>query len=331
MKATAQAHSNIALVKYWGKRDEKLILPYNSSVSMTLDKFFTVTTVEFDKKYKEDEFVLNGKKVFGIEAEQVKAHLDIVRSMAKIGLNAHVQSENNFPTAAGLASSASGMAALTMAAAKAAGLNLDKKELSILSRQGSGSASRSIFGGFVEWPMGKALDGRDSFGVQIAKELHWPEFRMIVCIVKGWEKKWKSRAGMTQSVATSPFFGRWAQTAEDDAKELKKAVLEKNFKKVGEIAEQNALKMHATMITTNPSIIYWHPVTVEIIQNVLQWRQEEWLEGYFTMDAGPQVKVMCLEKHEKDLVKRLGQISGIEKIEVCRAGPDAEMLDRHLF
>ena len=331
MKASAQAHSNIALSKYWGKRDEKLILPNNSSVSMTLDKFFTVTTVDFDSRYSIDSFVLNGEKVGeGQEWKEVQGHLDLIRSMAHTKAKAKVVSNNNFPTAAGLASSASGMAALSLAGSKAAGLNLDKKELSILSRRGSGSASRSIEGGFVEWIKGSKSDGTDSFGRQIAKETHWPELRMIVNIVKSGAKKWKSRAGMAQTIATCPYYPVWEKTAQKDSDTMKELVIKKDFSAVGKLAEFNALKMHATMMTTQPPILYWHPVTMEIMQDIITWR-DEGIESYFTIDAGPQVKILCLEKNEHKLVRRLNDIKGIEKIESCKAGPDAKILEKHLF
>jgi diphosphomevalonate decarboxylase len=331
MKATAQAQSNIALTKYWGKRDKTLFLPNNGSCSMTLDKFFTVTTVEFSPKYKQDEFILNGKKLAeGEEFNEVKGHLDLIRKEARITDNAKVVSENNFPTAAGLASSASGLAALTMAACEAAGLKLDKKQLSALARRGSGSAARSIEGGFVVWNKGERADGMDSYGEQIASPEHWPEFRMIVNIVEIKQKKWKSRAGMAQTVATCPYYPTWKETANNDTLQMKEFILKKDFTKVGELAEHNGLKMHATMITTKPPILYWQPTTMEIMQNILAWR-EEGVESYFTIDAGPQVKLMCLAKDEKELVKRLKTIKGIKQIEVCKPGPAAKMLNKHLF
>ncbi|MDO8624621.1 MAG: diphosphomevalonate decarboxylase, partial [Candidatus Diapherotrites archaeon] len=292
MKATVQAHSNIALTKYWGKRDKTLFLPNNGSVSMTLDQFYTQTTVEFDKRYQKDEFVLNEKPLAeGEEYNEVKGHLDLIRSMAKVKANAKVVSNNNFPTAAGLASSASGLAALSMAGAKAAGLDLNEKELSILSRRGSGSASRSIRGGFVHWIRGEKTDGTDSFGEQIAPPTHWPEFKMVVNIVKTTQKKWKSRAGMAQTVATCPYYPTWAKTANADTLAMRELILKKDFTAVGQLAEFNALKMHATMITTKPSILYWQPTTVELMQRIMVWR-DEGVESYFTMDAGPQVKIM---------------------------------------
>jgi len=298
---------------------------------MTLDKFFTVTTVEFDSKYQKDELILNGEALKeSEEAKEVFEHLNLIRGMAKIQWKAKVVSNNNFPTAAGLASSASGLAALSMAGAKAAGLNLNAKELSILSRRGSGSASRSLEAGFVEWVRGIDPEGKDSFAKQIAPPEHWPEFRMIVNIVKSGAKKWKSRAGMAQTVATCPYYPAWKDTAENDSVQMKRFIRGKDFSKVGQLAEFNSLKMHATMITTQPMILYWQPTTVELMHHIQQWR-DEGLESYFTMDAGPQVKVMCLQKDEKELDKRLSAVSGLERIEVCKPGPKAKFLEQHLF
>ena len=184
MKVTAITNSNIALIKYWGKRDKKRMLPVNSSLSMTFDKLNTITTVEFDRKYKKDIFILDNKKIMpGTVLSRTIAHLDLIRKMAGIKTKAKIVTQNNFPTAAGLASSASGFAALSLAGSRAAGLKLKSKELSMLARQGSGSATRSCQGGFVKWLKGEKPDGSDSYAVQIAKPEHWPEFRIIVTIV----------------------------------------------------------------------------------------------------------------------------------------------------
>ena len=153
---------------------------------------------------------------------------------------------------------------------------------------------------------------------------------MIVNIVKTTQKKWKSRAGMAQTMATSPYYPGWKETAEKDTLEMRELILKKDFSGVGQLAEFNALKMHATMMTTKPSILYWQPTTVELMQNIMQWR-DEGLESYFTMDAGPQVKIMVRQKEEKELLMRLKELDGIERTEVCKAGPDAKILSTHLF
>lgn len=329
MKATAKAHSNIALVKYWGKRNEHLMLPQNSSISMTLDKFYTITTVKFSERLKEDELWLNKKKQEGKELEGIEKPLKKVRELAGIKLKAKVMSENNFPTAAGLASSASGFAAMALAASKAAGLNLDKKELSILSRIGSGSASRSILGGFVEWKKGEKSNGLDSFAVQVADENHWPEFRMITTIVSSKKKKIKSRAGMTQTVKNCPYYRAWLDTIEEDLNAVGRGIKNKKFSLVGRTAELNSLKMHATMMTTTPSIIYWQPLTMKVI-HLIQDLRERGIECYFTMDAGPNVKVMTLKNNEKKVLKELNKIKGIKTVS-CKAGPAAKIINKHLF
>ena len=328
-KATAIANANIALVKYWGKRNKELILPYNGSISMTCDGLFTTTTVEFSDKYSQDLVIINDEELKKDEKD-ILGHLERIRKMAGIKEKARVVSESNFPVAAGLASSASGLAALTLAAAKAAGLDLNQKELSILARQGSGSACRSIYGGFVEWLKGEKEDGLDSYAKQIVDKNYWPEFRMIVTILTEEKKKVGSRAGMAQTVKTCPYYQGWLKTIEEDLKIVREGILERNFTKVGLRAEYNCLKMHALMMTTKPAIIYWEPATMEIIQNVINWR-EQGLECYFTIDAGPNVKVLCFQKEEKEIEKRLSRLKGVIKTIITKPGDDAKIIDRHLF
>jgi len=329
MKATAVANANIALVKYWGKRDKKLILPQNSNISMTCDGMTTTTTVEFSDKYKEHSVVINDEE-FQKDEKDIHGHIDRISRLAGIKDKARVVSESNFPVAAGLASSASGFAALTVAAAAAAGLKLSPKDLSILTRQGSGSACRSIFGGFVEWHRGKMPDGLDSYAESIVDKNYWPEFRMIATIVQKGKKPVTSRAGMAQTVETCPYYEGWLGTVTDDLKMIKEGIKERDFKKVAQAAEHNCLKMHALMMTTKPAIIYWIPATIEIIQNVLAWR-EEGVKCYFTIDAGPNVKILCLEKDEKEINKRLLKLEGVIETMICRPGDGAKLIDKHLF
>ncbi len=331
MKTSAIAHSNIALTKYWGRRDAKLMLPDNSSVSMTLDRFFSHTTVEFDPKLKSDLFVLNHKSISGgNERIEFERFMNRVRSMAHSSLFCRVESKNNFPTAAGLASSASGFAALALASSKAAGLDLSGKELSQLARFGSGSASRSVFGGFVEFNAGIKKDGSDSFARSFANEAFWPDFRMIVSIVSLERKKWNSRIGMDATRTSSPYYPAWNKTANADTKKIKRLIQKKDFSGVGKLAESNCLRMHASMMTSDPALFYWEPVTLEVIKSVIKWR-EEGLESYFTIDAGPQVKMLCLKKNERALVKRLNKIKGVQKTVTCKAGPAARIITEHLF
>ncbi len=331
MKASAVANSNIALAKYWGKRDAKLMLPNNSSISMTLDGLFSHTTCEFDRKYNGHIVILDGVELPEGDAKQeVTIQLDVIKEMANIKGFAKVVSDNNFPTAAGLASSASGLAALALAGSKAAGLELNKKELSILARRGSGSASRSVYGGFVEWQKGVKADGSDSHGVQIADENYWREFRMVICIASKKEKKIKSRAGMAQSVATSPFYKSWIESVADDMEKLKNGIIKKDFDLVGATAEHNCLKMFATMITTKPAIIYWNPTSMRLIHSALELR-DSGMKCYFTCDAGPQVKIMCLEKDSKEIAEMASKTEGVEDVIVSGPGREAEFVNRHLF
>lgn len=329
MRATAIANANIALIKYWGKRKEDLILPYNSSISMTCDGLSTTTTVEFSKEHEKDIVVINDEELKKDE-KNIMSHIEKIRQLAGIKEKVKIVSESNFPVAVGLASSASGLAALTMAATKAAGLNLNQRELSILARQGSGSASRSILGGFVEWQKGEKEDGSDSYAVQIAPPDHWPEFRMIATIVTEAKKKTGSRAGMAQTVKTCPYYESWLKTINQDLDIVRGGILDKDFAKVAAQAEYNCLKMHALMMTTKPAILYWIPATMEIIQKVVLWREER-LECYFTIDAGPNVKVICLEKDEKEINERLLKLKGVKRTIICNPGQDAKLTDKHLF
>lgn len=328
MKATAIANANIALVKYWGKRNKELILPFNSNISMTCDGLHTKTTVEFGD-FSEDSIKINNEELQKDEKD-VMGHVDRIRKMANIKKKVKVISEANFPVAAGLASSASGLAALTLAASKAAGLELSEKELTILSRRGSGSASRSISEGFAEWHKGVEEDGTDSYAESIAPKNHWPEFRMIACIVSEAKKATSSRAGMSQTVKNCPYYEGWLKSIEQDLQNVREGIKNRDFTLVGSTAEHNALKMHATMITTTPSIIYWAPATVEIMHNIMAWR-EEGLESYFTMDAGPQVKILCLEKDLDEIQERLEKLDCIKKTIVCEPGDGARLTDDHLF
>lgn len=333
MKASAIANANIALVKYWGKRNKELMLPNNGSISMTTEGLCAHTTVEFDEKYTQDQLVLNGNEIKpGTEDydDYVGKFLSVVRQISGTNLKVKIVSNNNFPTASGLASSAAGFAALAAAVSKALNLPMDAKNLSILARRGSGSATRSVLGGFVEWKRGEKEDGSDSYAEQIVDENFWPEFRMIICVTSKKEKKVKSRAGMAQTVKTSPMYKAWLETVDNDLETVRKAILEKDFTTVGKTAEENCLKMHATMITTKPPIIYWNAGTMEIIHAVMDWR-DEGLESYFTIDAGPQVKIMCLEKDVNEIVKRVKQFSHIEDVIITKPGSGVKIVDDHLF
>jgi diphosphomevalonate decarboxylase len=318
MKATARANTNIALIKYWGKRDETLFLPMNSSLSITLDKFYTTTTVQFCKDLPSDIFLLNGCLAGETDTLKISVFLDRFRKMVGENLKAIVTSINKVPTAAGLASSASGFAALAAAAAKALRLNLDKQELSVLARQGSGSASRSIYGGFVEWQKGIKEDGTDSFAKPILSEQEWP-LSVLSVLVESDQKIISSREGMKRTVETSPFYPGWLDTVDQDLTIAKEAIKLRNFEMLGKIVEANALKMHATMFGATPPIIYWKSGTLEVMQRIQKLRLEG-IQVYFTIDAGPNVKVLCLPEDEQRVYETLKILPEVQHVFVCHPG-----------
>ncbi|MCM3400003.1 MULTISPECIES: diphosphomevalonate decarboxylase [Oceanobacillus] len=319
MKATAKAHTNIALIKYWGKRDERLILPTNSSLSLTLDGFSTTTTVAFQEGLSEDQFMLDNQLVEGEAFRRVTKFLDLIRQLAgKEQLYAKVNSINDVPTAAGFASSASGFAALAAAGTKAIGLDLDDQALSRLTRQGSGSACRSIYGGFAEWEMGEQADGSDSFAVPIAPARHW-DVRVAAVVLSSTMKKVSSRAGMKRTVETSPFYSGWIDSIPNDLKQIKEAIEGKDFEKAGSIAEANCLKMHATTLAANPPFTYWHDTTMRVMHAIQDMRADG-IPAYFTIDAGPNVKVLYLPEDEARVKQRLSEISGVSDVILSKPG-----------
>lgn len=305
---TARAHTNIALVKYWGKKDTKLIIPQNSSLSLTLDHFYTDTTVRFDKSLDHDVFLLDGRVQ---NSQKVNNFMDIIRRMANINFFARIDSFNHVPAAAGLASSASAFAALATAASKAAGLNFSKRDLSRLARRGSGSASRSIFGGFVEWKQGTS--DQTSYAIPIDEKINdWP-IGMLVCIVNSRKKKISSRSGMQSVVETSPYYQGWVKAATEDLKTIKGAIQNRDFQLLGTITESNALRMHALNLSARPHFNYIEPASLAIMQEVERLRNQEHIDCYYTLDAGPNVKVLCMNEDapyiQKDLASKFGQVS----------------------
>ncbi|MYL47564.1 diphosphomevalonate decarboxylase [Virgibacillus halodenitrificans] len=318
MKATAKAHTNIALIKYWGKRNEEIILPTNNSLSLTLDGFYTETTVALHEDYTEDHFILDGQPVVGEQYKRVTTFLDLIRKLAGKNIYADVRSINNVPTAAGFASSASGFAALAAAGTKAMGIHLSEQELSRLTRQGSGSACRSIYGGFAEWRMGKENDGSDSYAVPIVPVEHW-DLRVAAVILSSTMKKVSSREGMKRTVESSPFFDGWVNSIPKDLEEIKEGIKARNMEKVGSIAEANCLRMHATTLGANPPFTYWHDTTLTVMQTVKQLR-EQGVPAYFTIDAGPNVKVLYLPENEKTVEKVLREIPGVTDVRLSKSG-----------
>lgn len=319
MQATAKAHTNIALIKYWGKRSESLILPTNNSLSVTLDGFYTETTVQFDDTLTEDIFILDENEITGVAYERVTNYLNLIRNFAnKPNLFAKVTSINKVPTAAGFASSASGFAALAAASTKALNLNVSNEQLSILTRQGSGSACRSIYGGFVEWEKGGKNDGSDSFAVPIAPQEHW-DLRIAAVVLDDEEKDISSRVGMKRTVDTSLFYDGWLAGIPEDLRIIKEGIKDRDFEKVGSVAEANCLKMHATTLGATPPFTYWTDKTMAVMQAVQQLRKDGTL-AYFTIDAGPNVKVVYLPEDAEIVENTLRQVNGVSDVIVSHVG-----------
>lgn len=319
MKATAKAHTNIALIKYWGKRNETLILPTNNSLSLTLDGFYTTTTVTFRDDLEKDIFVLDDTVINDVQYDRVTDFLNLIRDYAgQPNLYADVHSVNEVPTAAGFASSASGFAALAAASTRALGLSLSDQELSRLTRQGSGSACRSIYGGFVEWQKGMKEDGSDSYAVQITPSDYW-DVRVAAVVLTSTMKKVSSREGMKRTVDTSVFFQGWVDSIPQDLANIKDGIKHRDFEKIGHIAEANCLKMHATTLGANPPFTYWHDSTMAVMQTV-QAMREAGIPAFFTIDAGPNVKVLYLPENEAEVKKTLLDTPGVTDVILSRTG-----------
>jgi diphosphomevalonate decarboxylase len=319
--STAVAHPNIALIKYWGDADQDLHIPANGSISMTLAELCTQTSVKFDPQLIGDEFILNGKVLDGAALARVKQLLDRVRHMAGMVAFARVKSENNFPSSAGIASSASGFAALSLAASHAAGLSMDERSLTRLARTGSGSACRSISGGFVEWLPG--TNDLDSYAVSIAQATHW-DLVDCVAIVSQAEKSHSSLMGHALA-ATSPLQSARLADAPRRLDLCRQAILSRDFVALAEVVELDSNLMHAVMCTSQPPLIYWLPATLAVIQAVQAWRKAG-LPACYTIDAGPNVHVICAEPDSESINHKVRDIPGVIKVITARIGGPARMI-----
>lgn len=313
---TAHAHPNIAVVKYWGKRDLPLNLPAVPSLSVTLDRFRTTTTVTWGIGEPKDVVVLNGQAADAGTQQRVSAFLDLVSADRP---RCQVVSDNNFPTAAGLASSSSAFAALALAADAAAGTGRSQDALSALARQGSGSACRSLWGGWVGWRLGERTDGSDSHGLPLAPQRHW-DLSVVVAIVNAGPKKTGSRAGMNRTQQSCPYYSAWVSTAPADVNEGRAAILARDLPRLGTVMEQSTLKMHATMLTTIPSIRYLRPGSLAAIQVVEDLRRQG-VSAWYTMDAGPNVKVLCESRDAQTVAHALA--TAVDRVETLGIGGDA--------
>jgi len=322
MKATAVAHPNIALVKYWGKADADHNIPAVGSLSITLDGLSTMTTVHFDAGLEADEFTLGGRENPEMAA-RVSRCLDLVREIAGRSDHAVVESENDFPTAAGLASSASGFAALVVAADAALGAGIDRPELADLARRASGSAARSLFGGFVELRL--TPEGpRSTETRQILEPSGWP-LEVVVAVTDPGPKDVGSTEGMARSERTSPFYANWVVSSQGDLAAARRAVAERDFEALAEVGESSCLKMHAVMLSARPGLVYWNGTTVECIRRIRELRSRG-LPVFFTIDAGPQVKAVCEPEASKRVTDELAAIQGVAKVLVSGLGEGARVV-----
>jgi len=317
----AEARANIALTKYWGNADADLRIPANDSISLTLDRTRTVTTVSFRPDLERDEVEVDGHPLSGSARERVVRHLDLFRRLAGTPWRARMVSRNNFPTGAGIASSASGFAALTVASAAALGLDLSGRDLSRLARQGSGSAARSLFGGFVCLHSG--VSDEEAFAESLYAPDWWEICDLVVLLSRA-EKRVSSSAGH-RLAETSPLHRARVAYVADLNRRLLAALAERDFVALGEVAERDALLMHAVMMTSSPALLYWLPETVAMMRRVYRWR-EEGLPVYFTIDAGPNVHVLTLPEYVGRLLADLQADPAVHEVLVCRPGAGARVV-----
>jgi len=322
---TAIAGTNIALVKYWGKRNGPLNLPAAGSLSLTLRELDTRTTVRFDDQLDSgDQVRLNGQDADEGTRRRVVGFLDIVRQQAGITTHAEVVSENTVPTAAGLASSASGFAALALAASRAAGLTLEPEALSVLARRGSGSAARSIFGGLVEMQAGTRDDGGDAHARPLLEGDAWP-LRLVVAVTAEGPKAIGSTEAMRRTAQTSPYYQAWIDSVAADLRDARAAIAERDLGRLGRVAERSAMRMHASALAADPPILYWSAATIAAMDTVRQLRSRG-IDAFVTIDAGPHVKVLCEQGSAADVEAALAKTPGVLRTLIASPGRGARIL-----
>jgi diphosphomevalonate decarboxylase len=322
-RATAIAHPNIAFIKYWGNRDNNLRLPVNGSISMNLNGLTTTTTVNCDASLKADTFTLNHHTVEGPGLTRVSKFLDRVRDMSGERIFAQVVSENNFPTGAGIASSASAFAALSLAASRAIGLELDEAALSRLARTGSGSACRSVPAGFVEWRMGE--NDASSYAASIAAPEHW-KLMDCIAVVRAAAKPTGSTEGHAMA-ESSPLQAARVADAPRRLELCRKALLEKDFSALAAVIELDSDMMHAVMMTSSPALFYWEPASLALIKAIPAWRAAG-VQAAYTLDAGPNVHVLCPFNQMESVRERLLAFPGVLQVLVASPGEGAKIIEQ---
>jgi diphosphomevalonate decarboxylase len=321
MQATAVAHPNVALIKYWGKRDSAENLPAVGSLSLTLGGLHTRTTVRFEAGLAQDQVLINGQPDEQARP-RVSRCLDLLRAQARVEFKARVESENDFPTGAGLASSASGYAALVKAAAGALKLDAPAATLNEIARIGSGSAPRSLHGGIVLLNMPEnSATGTDMTCATVCAPNEWP-LSVVVAVTSHAVKDVGSTGGMELSRSTSPYYSAWVESHPEDLQAGLAAVAARDFMTLAELSEHSCLKMHAVAMTTRPSLFYWSAATVECLLAVRRLRSEG-VPVFFTIDAGPQLKAVCLPEAADQVAQALQALPGVLEIIASDLGPGA--------
>jgi diphosphomevalonate decarboxylase len=324
MQARAIAHPNIALVKYWGKRDAVRNLPAVGSVSITLDGMSTTTEVRFDPGFDADSFSLDGSSPPAM-LRRVRHCLDLFRERLDGVPHAAVTSRNDFPTGAGLASSASGFAALVVAVDRALASDLDESALGEIARRCSGSAPRSLHGGFVELGFVSGSDRTETFVRQLVEPEGWP-LEVVIAITSDEEKAIGSTEGMTHTAATSPYYREWVAASDDSIDHARRAIFDRDFDALAEVAEASCLGMHAVMMAARPGLLYWNGTTVECIHRLRELRRSG-VGVFFTIDAGPQVKAVCVPEAVGAVRSALAEITGVSRLLVCGLGAGARAVE----
>jgi len=318
MRATARAQPNIALIKYWGKRDRVNNLPAVGSISVTLADLYTEMTVSLDETLARDRLVINGLEN-AVMLPRISTCLDNVVGASRD--HAQIDSRCNFPVAAGLASSASSFAATVVAASAASGGASSTAELASLAGRSSGSAARSLYGGFVE------LRNTTS-GVSVETSLgadKWP-LKIIIAVTSEGPKPVSSGEAMEVSRKTSPFYSSWLENQPDDLDAARAAIREQDFEKLAAVSEHNCLKMHSVMWASRPSIVYWNSATLNCMQTVRDLRSSG-SAVFFTIDAGPQLKAVCLESDEQRVREALSATTGVVDVLSSGLGDGARLLE----
>lgn len=321
--ATARAYANFALVKYWGKRDRALNLPDVGSISITLDALHTTTRVHVEDGLESDRLTLNGQPD-DVAARRARDLLDRIRLETGMDEFCRIESTNNFPTGAGLASSASGFAALVTAAVEvmAPGVGLSKR--SEWARMGSGSAARSIFGGFVEMHKGVRADGADSIAEPILNGEAWP-LEVVIAISQRGKKAVGSTEGMLRTATTSPFYRAWVEHQPADLDQARTAIRQRDFEALTAVSEGSALAMHGLAMSARPGLLYFNATTMACLHRVIELRSDG-VSVFFTVDAGPQVKAVCLPGASRDVAEALSAVEGVTEVLTSTLGPAAHVV-----